>query len=339
MDLFSTGVLTRIVQDLRLPQTGLLNRYFPSVSLNDTEEIYFDVDNKPRRISPFVSPLVGGKVVRSRGFQTNTFKPAYVKDKRVFTANRAIKRVMGETVGTAALSPDQRMQVLLAQDLQDQLEMLRRRMEWMACQVLYNGSVTVSGDDYPTSNVDFGRAAGQTIVKTNPNRWSDSGINPLNDLQDWSDLMVKSVGVALTDVVMTVDVWKVFRANAEVAKRLDRMRGNSTMQQDASMGEGLISMGSVDGFNFFVYSSWYVDPVSGTETAMLPAGTVLGLGGQAVEGVQHYGAILDHDKLAAVEYFVKSWLDQDPSVRYLLMQSAPLTVPYRINATLRATVL
>ena len=37
-------------------------------------------------------------------------------------------------------------------------------------------------------------------------------------------------------------------------------------------------------------------------------------------------------------FFSKSWTEPDPAVRYLLMQSAPLPVPYRINASLGATV-
>lgn len=339
-DLFSTNTLKAIVADLRVPQTGLLDAYFRNVSLDDTEEIHFDLDNKPRRIAPFVSPLVEGRVVKSRGFSTATFKPAYVKDKRAFHPARAIKRAMGERVGGGELSPVQRQQVLLVQDMTDQLEMVQRRLEWMACQALHSGSITVTGDDYPTQVVDFGRAAGQTIVKGASTKWNDAGINPLNDLQDWSDLMVKNSGVGLTEVTMTVDVWKVFRANAEVKTRLDRWRGNSTLQQDAVQREGRVFMGMVDQFAIYAYSGWFIDPTSGTETAMLPAGTVIGTGGaSAVEGVQHFGAILDHDALQAMPYFVKSWVEQDPSMRYLLMQSAPLTVPYRINATLRATVL
>lgn len=340
MDLFTTDTLNAIVQDLRVPQTGLLDRYFTGVTVDDSEEIHFDVDTKPRRIAPFVSPLVAGKIVRSRGFQTATFKPAYVKDKRVFSPTRAIKRAMGETVGGGRYSPEQRMQILLGMDLQDQLEMIRRRQEWMAAQALYSGAITVSGEDYPTVAVDFGRNAGHTVVKTGGNKWSDAGINPLDDLQDWSDVMVKNTGVAIVEVVMTVDVWKVFRKNAEVKTRLDRWRGNSTLQQDAHQKEGLVFQGMVDNFAIYTYSGWYVDPVTGTETAMLPAGTVICTASPGyIEGLQCFGAILDHDSLRAQEYFSKSWLENDPSQRYLLMQSAPLTVPYRVNATFRATVL
>ena len=57
------------------------------------------------------------------------------------------------------------------------------------------------------------------------------------------------------------------------------------------------------------------------------------------EGVRAYGAIRDEDAgFQALPYFAKSWKENDPSVRYLLMQSAPLTVPYRINASFCATV-
>jgi Phage major capsid protein E len=339
MDLFNTAVLTAIVQDLRLPQMGLAAKYFGNTSQDESEEIHFDVDNKPRRMAPFVSPLVAGQVVKSRGYSTTTFKPAYIKDKRVFSPNRAVKRAMGERIGGGQYSLEERMQMLVTQDLQDQLEMLERRMEWMAAKTLYDGAVTITGDQYPAAVVDFGRDPAQTITKTVGNKWGDAGIKPLDDLQDWSDLMVKKCGVAVVEVVMTIDVWKIFRADADVKTRLDRWRGNSTLQANAHQGEGLIFQGMVDQFAIYTYSSWGVDPITGTEDAFLPAGTVIATAGDMVEGVRHFGAILDHDNLAAVDYFTKSWLEEDPSTRFMLMQSAPLLVPYRVNGTFRAKVV
>jgi hypothetical protein len=339
MDIFSTDALVAVVNDLRLPQTGLASRYFSTVSQDTSEEIHFDVDNKPRRMAPFVSPLVAGQVIKSRGFQTKTFRPAYIKDKRTFTPNRALRRAMGERIGGGELSMEQRMQLLVVQDLQDQLEMIERRMEWMAAQALYGGSVTVIGEQYPNTVVDFGRDASLSVTLTGGNRWGQVGIKPLDSLQDWSDNMVKLTGVGLTEVVMTVDTWKFFRADTDVKTRLDRFRGNSTMQQNAHQMEGLVFQGMVDQFAIYTYSGWAVDPASGTETALLPAYTVLGLPApELVEGVRHFGAIQDHDALQAMAYYPKSWLEQDPSVRFLLMQSAPLLVPYRVNATFRATV-
>jgi len=340
MDLFDTHTLTEIVRDLRAPQQGLAARYFGAVSQDTSEEIHFDVENKPRRMAPFVSPLVAGKLVESRGFRTDTFKPAYVKDKRAFHPGRALKRAMGERIGGGEYSPQERMQILLVNDLQDQVDMISRRFEWMAAKALFDGEITVTGDQYPSVVVDFGRDAANTVVLAGGARWGQAGVKPLDLLQDWSDAMVKSTGVAMTDVIMTVDVWKVFRSDADVKTRLDRWRGNSTMQTNAHQREGLVFQGMVDQFSIYTYSGWAVDPTTGTEGALLPAGTVVGTADPAlVEGVRHFGAILDHDSLQSEMFFTKSWAENDPSVRYLLMQSAPLLVPYRVNATFRATVL
>jgi hypothetical protein len=55
--------------------------------------------------------------------------------------------------------------------------------------------------------------------------------------------------------------------------------------------------------------------------------------------VQHYGAIKDEAAgMQALDYFSKSWTQPDPAVRFLMLQSAPLVVPYRVNATLAAKV-
>ena len=82
MDIFSTNVLAKVVERLHTPSSFLLDTFFPNVQTSDKEEIFFDVTDSKPRISPFVSPLLPGKVVDSGGYQTKSFKPAYVKDKR-----------------------------------------------------------------------------------------------------------------------------------------------------------------------------------------------------------------------------------------------------------------
>jgi hypothetical protein len=63
------------------------------------------------------------------------------------------------------------------------------------------------------------------------------------------------------------------------------------------------------------------------------------VGSTGTDGVRHFGAIRDLDAgIQARQYFVKSWREPDPSRQFLLMQSAPLLVPYRPNAVLSATV-
>jgi len=337
MDLFSTNVLTGVVNSLLTPSQFLLNRYFGQIQTEASEEIHFDIIDKTRRLAPFVSPVVEGKVVASQGHTTKTFKPAYLKPKTVFDSTRPLKRAAGEPIG-GTMSPDQRIGMMIRRDLSDHKDQVDRRLEVMAAEALSTGAITVTGDNYPTTNVNFGRNANLSVTLAGAALWSDPAVDPLDDLQDWSQTALQISGAMLRDVIMTVDVWKIFRKKASVQAELDRFRGSSTMETAAQIEEGGVYMGMIDGFNVFVYSGWYLD-AAGVEQPILPAGTVLMAGAQ-IEGVQAFGAIRDEDAgYQALPLFSKSWVSKDPSVRYLLTQSAPLIVPTRVNASFTASVL
>jgi hypothetical protein len=339
-DLFSTDVLTAVITSLLGNPQFLLDGYFGTTQTETSEEIHFDTLEGRRRIAPLVSPLVEGQIVATLGFTTSTLKPAYIKDKRVFDTNRPLKRSPGERIG-GSLSPADRIRALLAMDMQDQINMLNRRLEVMAGQVLTTGSLTLSGDKYPTVVLNFNRDPSLTVIPTI--LWSNSATAvPLDDLQDWAQIMLELIGAMATDVIMTVDVWKIFKQNPEVQAQLKMWRSYNQMPEMAGIAqvrEGGVMMGQIAGFNIFVYSGWYIDPTSGVQTPIIPPKTVI-MTSDALAGVRGYGAIRDEDiGLQALPYYVKSWVEPDPSVRFLLMQSAPIVFPYRPNASLCATVM
>lgn len=341
MDLFSTNILNAVVGDLKQPgKTWLLDRYFPTMQTEQTEEIHFDVDDGKRRVAPFVSPVVAGKVVQSKGYTTKTFKPAYVKDKRIFDPSRPFKRTMGEQVG-GVLSPADRLRALLAYELQDQIGMLNRRMEVMAAEVIRTGKSTIVGDQYAQVVVDFVRDATLTpAALSGTARWGQSAAAPLDNLQTWATLVLQKSGSQPVDVILDVDAWVAFRKDPTVVTRLNQWRNTAVnLAQDAVVSEGGTLMGVIDQFNIYVYAGWYVDPATGTEGPILPSGTVImtgpAVGGSGPDGVRAFGAIKDEEAgFQAVPYFSKSWIEKDPAVRYLMLQSAPLMVPHRPNATL-----
>lgn len=346
-DLFSTDVLTETVQSLIAAPQFFLSRFFPKTQLSEAEEIHFDIFDiidiidiidKSRRLAPFVSPLVAGKIVRSNGFKTSTFKPAYVKDKRLFDSKRPFKRAVGEQIGERQLTAFQRLTRALALDLIDQKGMLDCRMGVMAAEALLTGEVTVSGEDYPSTVVDYQRDPALTFALPTLQKWDQPGISPLDHLQDWAQSILQKTGAAARDVVMPVDVWQAFREHPQIEPRLNRLRGTSTLKQNAQVAEDAVFMGEIDGFNIFVYAGWYVDD-NDAEQPILPADRIV-LSGAGIDGVRAFGAIKDEEAgFQALEYYPKSWTDEDPSFRYLLMQSAPLVVPTRVNASMSVTVL
>lgn len=341
MDIYSTQVLAKVVERLHTPPSFLLDTFFPNVQTSDKEEIFFDVTDSKPRISPFVSPLLPGKVVDSGGYQTKSFKPAYVKDKRRFDANIPYKRMAGEIIG-GSLSPAQRYERALATHLKDQLDNLTRREEVMAAEILRTGKVIVSGDGYPAQTVDFGRDAELTKALSGSATWDSSGVNPVDDLEDWAITLQDKSGVVAKTVVMDPQAWKIFRSNTTVQKYLDIRRGtNNTINIDPqiiSENEKARYAGSIGDFAIWVYNDTYVDD-KGTTCKLLREKTVILGSREGLEGTRCYGAI--HDEKAnwtAQRYFTKSWIEEDPSVRWLLLQSAPLVVPYRPNASMCVTI-
>ena len=341
MDIFSTHVLAKVVENLPTPSSFLLDTFFPNIQTSEKEEIFFDVTDSKPRITPFVSPLLPGKVVNGNGYQTKSFKPAYVKDKRRFDANIPFKRIAGETIG-GNLSNAQRYERALATTLQDQLDNLTRREEVMAAEILRTGKTIVSGDGYPATTVDFGRDAALTKALVSENTWSGAGSKPLDNLEDWAAEIQNKAGVVAKTVVMDPDAWKIFRSNTSVEKYLDYRRGTTNSLNKDPIVRGKESkaryVGSIGDFDLWVYNDSYINDF-GTLTNLLPSKTVILGSKDGLEGTRCYGAI--HDEKAnwtASRYFTKSWIEEDPSVRWLLLQSAPLVVPYRPNAVLCATI-
>ena len=342
IDIFSTHVLNRTVEHMERPASFLLDSFFGSVQTEDSEEIHFDIDKSKPRLAPFVSPMVAGKVVANEGFETKSFKPAYVKDKRRFDPNAPLKRVIGETIG-GSMSPMARREAALNRALNNQLENLTRREEVMASEALRTGKVTITGDDYPTVVVDFQRDPALSLALTGGTRWGETGINVLDDLEDWAATVQTKSGAAARTVVMDPLAWRVFKNNDKVEKLLDIRRGTgNTINVDPMLrGQGNDKaryVGSIGDFDFYVYNDVYVDD-DGITRQLLPEYTVIMGSRSQLEGTRCYGVIQDEKaNYRASRYFTKSWLEEDPAVRWLLMQSAPLVVPYRPNACFCATV-
>ena len=342
MDIYSTFVLNRVVENLDRPASFLLDKFFPDEQTEDSEEIHFDIDKSRPRLAPFVSPLVAGKVVDEDGYLTKSFKPAYVKDKRRFDPHKPLRRKIGERLG-GALSPMQRREASLNKSLNNQLENLTRREEVMASEILRTGRVTISGDNYPTVIVDFQRSPNLTQQLIDASRWGEPDVNPLDDIEDWSSLIQSESGAVARTVVFDPEAWRLFKNSPGVNQKLEIRRGtNSTLSADPiAFGQGNEKaryVGSIGDFDYWVYNDVYEDD-DGNDQKVMPDYTVILASEMSLEGCRCYSVIQDEEAdYKAERYFTKSWLEKDPALRWLLMQSAPLIVPYRPNASFCATV-
>lgn len=337
----STSALLGVIDGLDRPTQFLLDVYFPNEQRFDTEEVFFDKLDRARRLAPFVSPMVAGKPMRSRGYATTSFAPPYVKPKHIVDPSKAMKRKAGERLG-GELSPEQRFEMAVVQNLQDEDDQIARVEEWMASEILLTGSVTCAGEDYPTQVVDFGRDAALTIALTSTARWGETGVSPLASLRSWATTVASKSGANPRLVTLDPLAAELFQEDAEVREILDNRRQDGGVLQLAPLvagaqGEEAVRIGVIGQFEIWSYQQLYTD-AAGAEQKMMPDYSFILGAPTLAEGVRTYGAIKDTKALRALPRFPKYWEENDPSVGFTMTQSAPLPVLGRANATMGGTV-
>jgi hypothetical protein len=349
--IYDTNTLIAVVPNLKRATSFLLDKFFPNVHTADSEFVSIDVDIGKRRMSPFVSPLVEGKLVEQRRIQTNVFKPAYIKDKRAPDLRKPVRRMIGERLGGDMTGAEREM-ANLEFEMSDQVDMLTRRLEWMAAQVLVKGTVTISGEGFPTVVVDFGRDSTLTVAKTGTAKWTPANVAagnalPVMDIEAWQRQILKKSGAQVTDIVFTTTAWEGFIADPLLRGAIYYPKlgeGGNAINIGAQITRGAVYKGKWGQYDLWIYNEWFVE--SGTdgqtnvdqEYPMMPDGSII-LAGADLMGMRAFGQILDPaHNYAGLPFAPKTWVSEDPAQRYLLMQSSPIVIPSRVNGSFAAQV-
>lgn len=324
---------------------GFWLSFFPDEVMSQGEEILFDdLGDNDRRLAPFVAPMAQGRVMRDKGFETKSFRPAYVKPKHVVSPHKALHRRPGETL-TGMMSPMDRFNAAVAANMVTERMLIERRLDWMAAQAIAYAAVTVQGEDYPEQYVDFGRDASLTDVLTGTARWGESAADPLGDIRTLRQAAYTLGGYPVTKLIFGASAWALFSADAEVKDLLSTQKRGSTsdfqlpvMQDGRPFAlEGYIgnsAAGSGGLIELWTYSNFYEATLGGARTDYIHTYDVVGVGNPF--GKQAFGAIMDADAgLASLRMFPKMWKNEDPSVYYTMTASAPLMVPMNPNSTFR----
>lgn len=339
--LYSTTSLMGLIEPLRSNQAPrfLLDLLCPNMDEQETEEIHLDKVAEDLRIAAFVSPLVPGKARPKRGYQTSVFTPAYIKELDNLFPRDLTRRLAGEPLG-GSLSAEQRADAHIANLIGAQRTRIRRRLEVMASKLGQDMALTISGEDYDTVVIDYGRTASFRKTLTSSARWGESGVVPSDDLDGWLNDFGAENGSAGTDVIFTPDSWKLFKKDTALKDILDRTMGQTPVVDlgfTANLPGAPVHKGMIDNVNLWVYNDKYED-TDGVVKNLLPDHTVMIVGRPVINGYQSFGLIQDFESLTAMDMFSKTWAEKNPSALNVLTQSAPLLVPSRPNGVMFVTV-
>jgi hypothetical protein len=339
--IYGTETLLGVMRELEPVSNFWLNLAFNSEVNFETETIEFEKVTNKRKLAPFVVPMNSGKPIYDLRSEVKSFKPAYIKPKDVVHPTRMIRKQPGELSTEAVMSPQARMNAAVADILKTHRDAIMRRWEWMAAQALLYAEITIAGENYPSTLVQFGRDAGHTVVLTGLNAWNAVNADPVKNLNDWIHTVYRAkFGGAVKDVIIGYEAWDALRQNPEIQEQLAMdVRGtDANFSTGVIGGEEAVFLGMLNrNVRLWLYRDYYEDPTLGVVEYMDPRDVLLIAPG--VDGVRAFGAILETDNLRAMSMFPKSWVEEDPSARVLMTQSAPLMIPVNPNCTFRARVV
>ncbi|HFU5067847.1 TPA: major capsid protein [Escherichia coli] len=140
MGLFTTRQLLGYTEQKVKFRALFLELFFRRTITFHTQEVMLDKITGKTPVAAYVSPVVSGKVLRSRGGETRVLRPGYVKPKHRFDYQQAVERLPGEDPARLNDPAYRRLRILtdnLKQEEQAivQVEENTQRVEQLASQV------------------------------------------------------------------------------------------------------------------------------------------------------------------------------------------------------------
>lgn len=355
-ELWETNTFLEVWRDVEEDPLYWLD-WFPN-EIRSTDE-YIDFEKMPilnRKLAPFVMPLARGKSVYEDQTTHTRFKPAYVKVEDEVDPLMPLTRRAGiDRTGSqmpVELDPMERLELIKAAMSAAHYNAIRRTHNYMAAMALRDGRITLRGDNYPTTVVDFNRAAGHTETLGAGNQYGDAGVSIVDHFQSVIDTMTQAeFGAVPTRATMRGDVWSVMRKDSELLEHLDNTKNGNNIRIERGLVPGSkvykvgeMGIGGASGaqIELWVDNSDYLDPQTNAVTPYLGSGQILfTAGANEINGYQCFGRIIDKAAgYEALPIFPKNWESQgDVTVEYITHKSAPIMVPINPNGTFLSNVL
>lgn len=341
MDLFEPRTMLEAVEQMKRARRFLGTTFFGASPVNFvTKHVDIDIMKGQRKMAPFVRPNRPGQVVDRTGSVMRSYTPPYIKPKLETSAGLLLNhRQPGEHIYSGR-TPLQRAGEQLARDMEDLDDQINRREEWMAAQALTSGQVHVVGDGVDDI-IDYQMSATHQV--TEATLWSAAGSDPIADLRKYKRRIAKDSGRTANAVVMSAEAADAFLDSESVITKLNTRRIDLGMIRPEELPDGVTYLGYLNdpGLDLYSYEEWYLDP-AGDEKPMIPAGGLV-MGPTTSRCGMLYGAIQDMEAIEGgmfdVARYPKSWIEKDPSVRWLMMQAAPLPGFHEPDAFVYAKVV
>ena len=347
---FETHNLLMAVEQLTPPTTFLRDRYFPTNASSDifsTNDVLVEYKDGSKRVAPFVAPRKGGVTVLRGGYEVQRFEPPFVAPRRMLTIDDLSKRGFGEAL-LSQLTPEQRQRALVLKDAQELSEMITRREEAMAAEVMQTNACVMKhiADDVDVADekhINF--ANGDTSWQYTPTgKWAKDYTGALADLGAMARLLTKR-GLGATELVVGADSADAILANAEIQKLLDLKNYEAGRIDPKTLPHGATHIATLNAkgrlIDVICYDEEYTEG-STTKAYIDPKTVILTAPGA---GRTLYGAVSQVEQVDGLFHTytgkrVPKYLSNaEGNTRSLTLSSCPLLIPNNKNPFIVAKVL
>lgn len=342
------STLTGAIRNVRPPNSFILNRFFNRRSRNiHTRTFELSYISRGRKIAPFVKRDGEAIFATGKTSSAQTVSLPHIRLKKAMSPSDVMhQRQAGTAIYPTPADQDAAIRNYIADEQMFLMDDVANTMEWMCAQSL-QGAISYTGFGQESFTVTIPRAAGHTIVLSGTDEWSHASSNPYQTIMEANQIVNDAEGMQITDIVMSPEAADAYSNNAKVLSLADNRRVNANgldltqrFREDGALYLGQNYMGidlwrydrSVempDGSSAKMIRPGYVEMIANTPTNEF----------EIVYGAIEDWAALGEGNILVAPRFMKSWTQEDPSVRMLLLESNPLPVMRRPNATLSMRVV
>lgn len=186
--MYSTSKLIAVTEKKFKFDPLFLTLFFRETYEFDTEKV--DLATLPGDVAMavYVSPTVGGKVIRTRGGLTSQIQPGYVKPKHEVNPKMVLRRLPDEDPQLLR-DPAYRHNRLVLQNLKDEELAIQQVEEKQAVDAVIFGKYVMTGDQFEPVEVDLQRAPVNNIIQAGAAAWSQQDkatYDPTADLETYA---------------------------------------------------------------------------------------------------------------------------------------------------------
>jgi len=226
--------------------------------------------------------------------------------------------------------------------------MIIRREEQMCAAAIFTGQIPIIGDGL-NEIIDF-NFTNKEIITTAAKKWTVETSDPVGDLKRWRKEVQQKGFVNCNVCVMSDDVATAFINHPKVQKSLDIKGYDLAVIKPKELPNGATYIGTLHeiGLDLYTYNEWYLDDWTDAENPvnvpMVPEAT-LALLSTAAEYSLYYAAITVLDEKTGNFVTVEgqktpeTWIERNPSRRFLQLNSCPLPVPHEVDSWFIAKVI